>query len=214
MARRKRCPAVVPLGRDNTGTGPQELVRDAESGVLVARHGDDCGTAEAMQHRGVEKHGTYVDGRGAVPRRTIDVLRRLYLDGRLQDDAYAAGCRWRDAFDRAGFAGMRIVQLDRAGSGAAGHADLADSTIAARREVLDAIAAMGGDRSPLGRALWWCVGLRWGLAQFAGDGHAAQQSVSRSQRAVVSALVVAACDGLAIHYRHGRRAKPVDRVES
>ena len=121
--------------------------------------GDDRGTVEALQHRGLERVTTQIDGKERVVNRTITTIRSLHSAGSISDGMYRIGEVFQQNFAIAQLDALRAIDLQRVGGGGyRGQRIEADSVIAARDVCYDMFRVVGGEASVMGRALWHIVG--------------------------------------------------------
>ncbi len=169
-SKKKKSPAVSgksnKLANTATWVEPVAYARDAVSGVMTAVYGDDRGTPEALQHRGIERVDANVEGRVKSVTKALNTVRVLYNGGEINLEMLNEAEKYNRMFCRAQMHGMRAVPMDgmpRAPKGALRQVDEAEACYAARAWLHGIHYKLGGPESRMSKAMYWVVGMEIGL---------------------------------------------------
>ena len=135
---------------------------------LSARERDIIGRF-ALQHGQVLGHDLPIsdaDGRISSPLQRVPLLSRLEARGTISRAEAAAGERFHELFRRASLDELRAADMSRT-PGGAGPGDLPASGERCRRQVSEAMTALGGAGSAAASAVWHVVGLGQSINQWA-----------------------------------------------
>ncbi len=144
------------------------------------------------------------DGRIVVHHRTVDTLGKMLRSGAIDQAMHDAAKDFQAAFIVAQFDPMRAVPILRV-PGTGREPELNERQLQARRQVHEAMEAVGGISSPACSCLWHVVGLRLSVREWAIRQGWGGRPVD--QRAAAG-ILVAALGVLAFHLGYGevRRA--------
>lgn len=141
---------------------PEKLSRSA-TGVTIAAHGNDRGTAERHQHDELKRVSTYADNRRGRADRTVDTIGTLLNNGTITLAMAGAGRRFQADFHLAALEQLQAAPLElRPPGGGEG-----DAVMLARDRIAWVIARMGGHGAPASNALWYVVGCGYSVQQWA-----------------------------------------------
>lgn len=150
------------------------------------------------QHNRVSRaEGQIVDSAGSIgdPLIAEGLLGKLERNGDITAQDRQAGDRFAELFHRAHLSPIRAADMSRV-SHASGACE-AFGNERARREIIDAMTALGGMGSPMGSAAWLVIGcdlsIREWAAREAWRGRPADQRVAKG-------VLIAALDALARHW--------------
>jgi hypothetical protein len=133
------------------------------------------------------------DGRIVYHHRTVDTLGKMLRAGTIDQAMHDAGQDFQASFIVAQLDPVRAVPILRV-PGTGREPDLSERQLHARRQVHQAMAALGGISSPAGSCVWHVVGLQrsvreWALGQGWGGRPVRQE---QAQGILVAALGVLA----------------------
>jgi hypothetical protein len=106
------------------------------------------------------------DGRVVTHHRLVDSLARMLKSGTINEAMHDAARDFQAAFTIANLDPIRAAPLVRV-PGAGGKPDLNERQIDARRQVHEAMQALGGIGSPAGSCVWHVVGLQRSVREWA-----------------------------------------------
>jgi len=145
---------------------PKELIK--EDGVEVAKYGDDQGTpktrALSVEVTTIEKVGKRTERRAV--RRVRDLLDRWIDQKHISEAQYAAGRRFQGQAHRAQINPSVTASFDRVSS-SPGPVRLQDHILDANRLMGRTMDELGGHKSPMARAMWFCLGCDMTIAETA-----------------------------------------------
>jgi hypothetical protein len=144
------------------------------------------------------------DGRIVVHHRTVDTLGKMLRAGTITPEMHDAACDLQAAFIVANFDPLRAVPILRV-PGTGREPDLNERQLHARRQVHEAMQALGGLSSPAGSCVWHVVGLQRSVREWAMRQGWGGRPVRQEQ---AQGILVAALGMLAAHVGYGeaRRA--------
>lgn len=173
--------------------------RDPKTGVMVAVHGNDRPTPEAMRH-GQFDQGFQIGRETGKAFRRVDSLTKMNRNGTITDDQLRAGLRFRADFDAGRLGSIKLVDLSRIPGESRSVSGGADRAVDARDAVAHAIRCLGGQGAPLAEVAWWVVGMGLGVEDYARRATWAGRPVAPK---TVTGLVIGALDLLS----RSRRAR-------
>ena len=144
------------------------------------------------------------DGRQVLHRRVVDTLGKMLKAGTISPEMHDAARDLEAAFVLAGLDPLRAISILRV-PGTGREPDLSGRQLDARRQVHEAMAALGGLSSPAGSCIWHIIGLQRSIREWAiGQGWCGR-SVDQKE---AKGILIAALGMLAGHYgyRGGKRA--------
>jgi len=147
-----------------------DLVPDPKSGVLISAGGRDKGpnVGKRLVHDTEIMEVSYEqEKRPQAVSRIVDTLSSLHRAKTILDAPYVAGKRFQEAFDRAALEKCAGMRFDGLPGGNSSDPSRPQAVIDARREVFDAMDALGGYKSSCGIAAFWIIGMRWSIRQVA-----------------------------------------------
>jgi hypothetical protein len=139
------------------------------------------------------------DGRVVTHHRLVDSLARMLKSGTINEAMHDAARDFQAAFTIANLDPIRAAPLVRV-PGAGGKPDLNERQIDARRQVHEAMQALGGIGSPAGSCVWHVVGLQRSLREWAIRQGWGGRPVRQEQ---AQGILVAALGMLAAHVGYG-----------
>jgi hypothetical protein len=155
------------------------------------------------------QHGGFADGeRVADPetgtpishRRAVDTLGQMLSNGTITREMHDAAAIFRVKFRTASLDALRPVSWDRVSGG--GGDSVTERQVMARRQVGDAIEALGGFDSAAGSAVWHVVGTECSVREWAQRQGWGGRSIGAPQ---AQGMLIAALGVLAAHYGLGAR---------
>ena len=134
-------------------------------------------------------------GLPVVHRRTIDTLGQMLANGTITQEMHDAGAVFRRQFRVAALDQLRAMPLLRLPGGSGDR--LTERQAKARKEVADAVTALGGFDSAAGSCVWHVVGLEHSVREWAQRQGWGGRSVGHAQ---AQGMLVAALGVLAMVY--------------
>jgi hypothetical protein len=128
-------------------------------------------------------------------RRAVDTLRLMLANGNITPQMHEAGCIFRTLFRSAAIDSMSTSQLIRLPGSTADR--LSNRQMDARRRVLAALDALGGNDSPAGSCVWFVVGLEMSVREWAARRGWSGRPVPQP---IAGGIIVAALGILAMHF--------------
>jgi hypothetical protein len=144
------------------------------------------------------------DGRIVYHHRTVDTLGKMLRAGTIDQAMHAAGQDFQASFIVAQLDPVRAVPILRV-PGTGREPDLSERQLHARRQVHQAMAALGGIGSPAGSCVWHVVGLQRSVREWAMRQGWGERLVDHKAAA---GILIAALGVLAAHlgYDEAKRA--------
>jgi hypothetical protein len=139
------------------------------------------------------------DGRIVYHHRTVDTLGKMLRSGTINQAMHDAAKDFQAAFIVAQLDPLRALPVLRV-PGTGREPDLSERQLHARRQVHQAMAALGGISSPAGSCVWHVVGLQRSVREWAMRQGWGGRPV-RPERA--QGILVAALGMLAAHFGYG-----------
>jgi hypothetical protein len=149
-------------------------------------------------------HGADPGGRPVVYHRVIDNLARLFYAGVITSDQYHAARGFEAAFAAAGLEPLRARSLDTVAGSGCHRLQPTEWQTLARRRVAIAIDALGGHHSPAASCIWYVIGHKMSLRQWALRQRWGGRPVRPDQ---AQGVLVAALGVLAAQFRNGDRRR-------
>lgn len=144
---------------------PSRLEREQASGVVVDAFGNDAGTVERAQHdrepRAIVE--TRAGGQRARAVRDTDTIGRLLGNRTITLDMARAARRFHRAFHTAALDQLHAAPMERLAKGRTDDTRVMN----ARERVWKAIKALGGHGTPAANAVWFVVGCRLTIKEWA-----------------------------------------------
>jgi hypothetical protein len=106
------------------------------------------------------------DGRIVVHHRTVDTLGKMLRAGTISEAMHDAAKDFQAAFIVANFDPLRAIPILRV-PGTGREPELNERQLDARRQVHEALQALGGISSPAGSCVWHVVGLQKSVREWA-----------------------------------------------
>jgi len=161
---------------------------------------DDLATPSKwrLQHGGFSEPIREADPETGSPvqhRRAVDTLGLMLANGNITPQMHEAGCIFRTLFRSAAIDSMSTSQLIRLPGSTADR--LSDRQLDARRRVLNALDALGGNDSPAGSCVWFVVGLEMSVREWAARRGWSGRPVPQP---IAGGIIVAALGILAMHF--------------
>lgn len=172
-----------------TPVEPEELERDPESGVIVAKYGDDAGALGSQKHSRevdtVEYERVGNSGRLVKKlrsaRKVESVLDRMLRTGSIDEQMHACGEKYARCFHKAhAVSSVTLFEPTIKGSD-----DIfTEELLNARASIDEATKMVGGERSITASCLWFVIG--WGESL---NTWAARQAKPLNERVAAGILI-------------------------
>ena len=183
-----------------------DVYRDKMTKVAVSAGGRDTGPDSAKAHRKTRVEFDEVDGKRAKVNRVIDTLGQMKTRGTITEAMYKAGIAFQLDFDIGQWESMPSMRFDGMPRSGKANGMVSLQVIDARGAVLDAIAALGGAKSPCGIAVWWVIGMRWSIKQLVNERN--DKNLANARHETITGTLIGALGMLAVHYNYSTADKP------
>jgi len=140
---------------------PDDLVRDARSGVDVSRQGKDRGARKQEFY----EEEVFVDGRRENAQVIKDGIYRMKEKGNISEQAFRAARKFQEEFDRCGYGHYSSINLNATGHGNMGIEDVLARAQGSRDYVHHVLKLLGGPNNPMSSVAFWYMGMGKGFDQ-------------------------------------------------